>query len=66
MLIWAGPAQVLFYGGIAAGLAMPAIAVADLVLVDPLLADDDGHPADDRRQPGHGLPLQILAAHYMP
>ena len=28
LLIWAGPAQVLFFGGIAAGVALPAIALS--------------------------------------
>ena len=64
LLIWAGPAQVLFYGGIAAGMAMPAIAVAISISSIRFLPMTMAILPMIRR-PGHGLPLQILAAHYM-
>lgn len=63
-LVWAGPAQVILYAGIAAGTALPVLAVAVTlssirflpmtVSILPLL-----------RQPGQGLLVQILAAHYV-
>ncbi len=64
LLIWASPAQAILYGGLAAGMALPAIAVAVCLSsirflpmtmsVLPLL-----------RRPGQGLLVQILAAHYV-
>ena len=64
LLIWASPAQVILYGGLAAGTALPAIALAVClssirflpmtISVLPLL-----------RRPGQRLPLQLLAAHYV-
>lgn len=64
LLIWAGPAQVIFFGGIAAGTALPAVALAVglssirllpmTMSILPLL-----------RGRGHGTALQILAAHYV-
>jgi len=64
VLIWAGPAQVIFYGSLAAGVALPLIAVAIClssirflpmtISLMPLL-----------RRPGQGLLTQILIAHYV-
>ncbi|WP_349371926.1 AzlC family ABC transporter permease [Salinarimonas sp.] len=64
LLIWAGPAQVIFYGAIAAGVALPLIAVAIClssirflpmtISLMPLL-----------RRPGQGLLAQIALAHYV-
>ncbi len=64
LLIWASPAQAILYGGLAAGMALPAIAVAVCLSsirflpmtmsVLPLL-----------RRPGQGIVVQILAAHYV-
>jgi predicted branched-subunit amino acid permease len=64
LLMWAGPAQVILYGGLAAGVPLPAIAVAVClssirflpmtISVLPLL-----------RRPGQGTGVQLLAAHYI-
>lgn len=64
VLIWAGPAQVIFYGALAAGVSLPLIAVAIClssirflpmtISLMPLL-----------RRPGQGLATQILLAHYV-
>lgn len=64
LLIWAGPAQVIFFGGVAAGMAMPAIALAVglssirllpmVMSIMPLL-----------RERAKGSGLQILLAHYV-
>jgi predicted branched-subunit amino acid permease len=64
VLIWAGPAQVIFFGGIAAGTALPAIALAVglssirflpmCMSILPLL-----------RERAKGTALQILVAHYI-
>lgn len=64
LLIWAGPAQVIFFGGIAAGTALPAVALAIglssirflpmTMSVLPLL-----------RGRARGTALQILLAHYV-
>ncbi len=64
LLIWAGPAQVIFYGGLAAGSALPAIAIAILlssmrflpmtISVLPLI-----------RGPRQTLWTQLLLAHYV-
>lgn len=69
VLIWAGPAQAIFYGGIAAGMAPVAIAVAVCfssirffpmtIAILPLLRGGEGEGA---RRPGLGL--QLLAAHF--
>ncbi len=69
MLIWAGPAQAIFYGGIAAGMAPVAIAVAVCfssirffpmtIALLPLLRGGEG---GDARRPSLGL--QVLAAHF--
>jgi predicted branched-subunit amino acid permease len=62
ILVWASPAQVLLYGGLAAGVALPAIAAAVClsslrflpmaISLLPLL-----------RRPGQGLAAQALLAH---
>jgi predicted branched-subunit amino acid permease len=64
LLVWAGPAQVVFFGSIAAGAAWPAIALAIsfsslrflpmTVSILPLL-----------RKPGQGLLMQALLAHFV-
>jgi predicted branched-subunit amino acid permease len=64
LLIWAGPAQVIFFGGIAAGTALPAIALAVglssirllpmTMSILPLL-----------RERAKDAPLQTLIAHYV-
>ncbi|MFN3687816.1 AzlC family ABC transporter permease [Salinarimonas sp.] len=64
VLIWAGPAQVVFYGSIAAGVSLPLIAVAIClssirflpmtISLLPLL-----------RRPGQTIPMQILIAHFV-
>ncbi|WP_372423681.1 AzlC family ABC transporter permease [Salinarimonas chemoclinalis] len=64
LLIWAGPAQVVFYGSLAAGVALPLIAAAIClssirflpmtIALMPLL-----------RRPGQGLLAQIAIAHYI-
>ena len=64
LLIWAGPAQVIFFGGIAAGTALPAIALAVglssirllpmTMSILPLL-----------RERARGTGLQVLVAHYV-
>lgn len=64
ILIWAGPAQVIFYGGLASGTALPLIAIAVCLSsirflpmtmsILPLL-----------RRPGQGIAMQLLIAHYV-
>jgi predicted branched-subunit amino acid permease len=64
LLMWAGPAQVALYGGLAVGASLPAIALAAslssirflpmTVSLLPLL-----------RRPGQRTSVQILAAHYV-
>jgi predicted branched-subunit amino acid permease len=64
LLVWAGPAQVVFFGSIAAGAAWTAIALAIsfsslrflpmTVSILPLL-----------RKPGQGLLMQALLAHFV-
>ena len=64
LLIWAGPAQVIFYGGLASGTALPLIAIAVCLSsirflpmtmsILPLL-----------RRPGQSIGMQFLIAHYV-
>jgi predicted branched-subunit amino acid permease len=64
LLIWAGPAQVIFFGGIAAGTALPAIALAVglssirllpmTMSILPLL-----------RERARGTGLQVIVGHYV-
>ncbi len=64
LLIWASPAQVILYGGLAVGTALPALAVVIClssirflpmtISLLPLL-----------RRPGQRLGLQLLVAHYV-
>jgi len=64
LLIWAAPAQVIFYGGLASGTALPLIAIAVClssirflpmtISILPLL-----------RRPGQGIAMQFLIAHYV-
>ncbi len=63
-VMWAGPAQAILYAGIAAGSALPALAIAVglssarflpmVMIILPLL-----------RAPGQRLATQVLAAHYV-
>ncbi len=64
VLLWAGPAQVIFYGGLASGMAPLAIAAAVslssirflpmAMAVLPLM-----------RRPGQGMAIQLLMAHFI-
>lgn len=64
LLIWASPAQVILYGGLAVGAALPALAVVIglssirflpmTISLLPLL-----------RRPGQGIALQLLIAHFV-
>ena len=64
LLIWAGPAQVIFFGGIAAGAALPAIALAvALSSIRFLPMTMSILPMLRERAPD--APRQILAAHYV-
>ncbi|PSC03019.1 branched-chain amino acid ABC transporter permease [Alsobacter soli] len=64
LFVWAGPAQVIFYGGLAAGMTAPALAAAICfssvrffpmtVALMPLL-----------RRPGQGIWTQLAAAHFV-
>lgn len=64
LLIWAGPAQVIYFGGIAAGTPLPAIAAAVClssirflpmtIALLPLL-----------RRPGQRVAVQLFAAHFI-
>lgn len=68
VIMWAGPAQVIFFGGLAAGTALPfiaaAVALSSIRLLPmtmsilPILRGPD-------RAPGRGLALQLLIAHYV-
>ena len=51
LLIWAGPRAGDLLWRHRGGLGAARHRGRDLVLVDPLPADDDGHPAADRRKP---------------
>ena len=64
VLVWAGPAQVILFGGLATGMAWPSLALAVslssirflpmAMSILPLL-----------RRPGQGLGTQVLAAHFV-
>jgi len=68
LLIWAGPAQVIFFGGLAAGTALPFVAVAVTLSsirllpmtmsILPLLRPSGGGS-------GPGWAMQLLIAHYV-
>lgn len=64
LLIWAGPAQVLFFGAIAAGVSLPLIAAAiGLSSIRFLPMTLSLMPLI--RRPGQGLATQIVLAHYI-
>ncbi len=64
ILMWAAPAQVILFGGLLSGAALPALAVAVCLLslhflpmtmsILPLVC-----------RPGQGWPIQLAAAHYV-
>jgi predicted branched-subunit amino acid permease len=64
LLMWASPAQVILYGGIAAGAALPAIALA-VCLSSIRLLPMTMSVLPLLRRPGHGIAVQLLAAHYV-
>src|SRR5918993_571015 len=64
ILIWAGPAQVIFFAGIAAGTALPAIALAVALSSIRLLPMTISILPLLRHQ-ARGTWLQILVAHYV-
>ncbi|MCG6122811.1 MAG: AzlC family ABC transporter permease [Microvirga sp.] len=64
ILIWAGPAQVIFYGGLASGTALPAIAIA-VGLSSIRLLPMTMSLLPLIRRPGQGVLIQLLVAHYV-
>jgi predicted branched-subunit amino acid permease len=64
LLIWAGPAQVIFFGGIAAGTALPAIALA-VGLSSIRLLPMTMSILPMLRERAKDAPSQILIAHYV-
>ena len=64
LLIWAGPAQVIFFGGIAAGTALPAIALA-VGLSSIRLLPMTMSILPMLRERAQGTGLQALVAHYV-
>lgn len=64
LLMWAGPAQVILYGGLAAGAALPAIALA-VCLSSIRLLPMTMSVLPLLRRPGHSIAVQLLTAHYV-
>lgn len=64
LLVWAGPGQIIFFGGLKAGLAPLAIAAA-VCLSSMRLLPMTMSILPLMRRPGQGLGLQILTAHYV-
>ena len=64
LLIWAGPAQVIFFGGIAAGSALPAVALA-VCLSSIRLLPMTMSILPFLRGRATGTGLQLLIAHYV-
>jgi predicted branched-subunit amino acid permease len=64
LLIWAGPAQVIFFGGIAAGTALPAIALA-VALSSIRLLPMTMSILPMLRERARDAPRQVLIAHYV-
>lgn len=64
ILIWAGPAQVIFFGGLASGTALPAIAIA-VGLSSIRLLPMTMALLPLVRRPGQGVLIQLLVAHYV-
>ncbi len=64
LLVWAGPGQIIFFGGLKAGLAPLAIAAA-VCLSSMRLLPMTMSILPLVRRPGQGLGIQLLAAHYV-
>lgn len=64
LLIWAGPAQVILYGGLATGVALPALAVA-ISLSSIRFLPMTMSVLPQLRRPKQSLGLQLLIAHYV-
>jgi predicted branched-subunit amino acid permease len=64
LLIWAGPAQVILYGGLATGVALPALAVA-VSLSSIRFLPMTMSVLPQLRRPKQSLGLQLLFAHYV-
>ena len=64
LLIWAAPAQVILYGSIAAGTALPVIAIAVALSAVRLMQMTVALMPYVRR-PGQGLLAQVLIAHFV-
>jgi predicted branched-subunit amino acid permease len=64
LLMWAGPAQLVLYGGLAVGASLPAIAAAVCLSSIRFLPMTISVLALLRRQ-GQGVGIQLLAAHYV-
>lgn len=64
LLMWAGPGQVIFYGGLAAGAALPALALA-VSLSSIRLLPMTVALLPMLRRPGQGAGFQLLLSHYI-
>lgn len=65
VLIWAGPAQVIFFGGIGAGTALPFVAIAVALSSIRLLPMTMSILPLLRGSGGRGWATQLLVAHYV-
>lgn len=63
-LMWAGPAQVILFGGVAGGTALPLIAVA-ISLSSIRLLPMTMSMLPMLRSPGQSMAMQFLIAHYV-
>jgi len=64
LLMWAGPAQVILFGGVAGGTALPLVAIA-ISLSSIRLLPMTMSMLPMLRRPGQGLAMQFLIAHYV-
>jgi predicted branched-subunit amino acid permease len=64
LLMWAGPAQVILFGGVAGGTALPLVAIA-ISLSSIRLLPMTMSMLPMLRSPGQGLAMQFLIAHYV-
>ncbi len=64
LLMWASPAQVILYGGLAAGAGLPAVALA-VCLSSIRLLPMTMSVLPLLRRPDHSIVVQLLAAHYV-
>jgi predicted branched-subunit amino acid permease len=64
LLIWAGPAQVILYGGLATGTVLPALAVA-VSLSSIRFLPMTMSVLPQLRRPEQSLGLKLLIAHYV-